>query len=257
MSAIAPAAEQVFRLAITPIRDVIVRDANGTGNGSWTMEGYAAVYDEETTLWDGNFWRLRERIARDAFTNVLARVAAGEELVHFNFGHEMNTSIAATDIVGVGRLELSEDFRGLRFWARVDPNDPDAQRLAVKLQRGVVRQASFAFQAKWSLVEVGELEDGREDELWEMTEVTHLYDVCACPQGAYPQTESHLRSLMAASAGRFGIASKGLPDRDQSSGRIVVAPVAAGDVASTRGRELQRLQAYASARVRTLKRKAR
>ena len=33
-----------MRIAVAPITDVVVRDASGTGDGSWTMEGYAAVH---------------------------------------------------------------------------------------------------------------------------------------------------------------------------------------------------------------------
>jgi HK97 family phage prohead protease len=256
----APAPERVFRLAVAPIRDITVRDSSGTGDGSWTMEGYAAVYDQETVLWDGRWFRLRERIARGAFTNVLARVAAGTELVHFNFGHDMNTSIAATNVSGIGGLELSEDFHGLRFFARVDPDDPDAMRLAAKMRRKVVAQASFAFTiAEEHVVEIDTLEDGRDDELWEIDEVAHLYDVCACPQGAYPQTESHLRSLTAASLGRAGLDPAGLDRRTDAApapaGEEPVAPEehSGGGEASSRARTLEQLRAHAHTETRRRK----
>jgi phage head maturation protease len=58
---------------------VQVRDASGTGDGSWTIEGYAAVYEQETTLYDIPGWiRVREEIARGAFTDVLERLARGD-----------------------------------------------------------------------------------------------------------------------------------------------------------------------------------
>jgi HK97 family phage prohead protease len=195
------AERSTLRLAVTPFRDVQVRDATGTGDGSWTIEGYAAVYAQETTLWDVPGWvRMRERIARGAFTGVLERVRRGEEVVHLNHGHDMNTVVAATNVRGIGSLELDEDFHGERFFARVDPEDPDARALAVKMGRGIVRQASFAFTiGEEHLVESEELEDGTLDMLWEIDEIAHQYDVCACAQGAYPQTESYIRSLAAAS----------------------------------------------------------
>lgn len=224
-----PAPERVFRLAVAPITNIVVRDAGETGDGSWTMEGYAAVYEQETVLYDGRWFRIREELARGAFTSVLDRVGRGEELVHFNFGHEMNSSIAASDVTGIGGLELSEDFHGLRYFARVDPDDPDAVRLAAKMRRGVVKQASFAFTIEAEqVVDVGETADGREDEKWRITEIGHLYDVCACPQGAYPQTESHLRSLAAASLGRAGMDPAGLDRRAEQdpAGVADVAPEA-------------------------------
>lgn len=213
MEPTAPALERDFRLAVAPIRNVEVRDASGTGDGSWTVEGYAAVFEQETVLYDGSWYRVREEIAREAFTNVLGRVAAGDELVHLNYVHNMESAVAASDVAGIGGLELSEDFHGLRFFARVDPADPDVARLVPKMQRGIVRQSSFAFTiAGQELVESTE-KDGKLDELWRITEVGHLYDVCVCPQGAYSQTESHLRSLAAASLGRAGIDPAGLDRR--------------------------------------------
>jgi HK97 family phage prohead protease len=35
-----------------------------------------------------------------------------------------------------GTLKLREDKRGLHFEADLDPNDPDVQRIAPKVQRG-------------------------------------------------------------------------------------------------------------------------
>jgi HK97 family phage prohead protease len=219
-----------LRLALSPLQNTCVRDATGTGDGSWTMEGYAAVFDQETTLWEIPGWfRLREEIAPGAFTNVLARVAAGDELVHLNYVHMMAASVAATDVDGIGRLELGEDPHGLRFFARVDPDDPDVQRMAVKMRRRIVKQASFAFTiAKEELVESTELDDGTRDQKWRILEIGHLYDVCACPQGAYAGTESNLRSLAAASLGRIDLDSMGQPRRAPEAGGSTVAPQVGG-----------------------------
>jgi HK97 family phage prohead protease len=223
-----PATERGLRLAITPIRSVVVRDATGTGDGSWTMEGYAAVFEQETVLYDGNWFRMREVISRDAFTNVLQRVSSGDELVHLNFGHDMNTSVAATDVEGIGSLELSEDMHGLRFFARVDPSDPDAERMAVKMRRGVIRQASFAFTIADEVGTITETEDGRDDELWRINEIGHLYDVCACAQGAYPQTESYVRALAGASLGRT-LEVVGHDHRTETVGGSRIAPETVGE----------------------------
>jgi uncharacterized protein len=227
MSAIAPAPERVFRLAVVPVRNVVVRDASGTGDGSWTVEGYAAVYEQETTLWDGRWFQMAEELARGAFTNVLERVSRGDELVHLNHGHDMKTAVAATDVSGIGGLELEEDFHGLRFFARVNTNDPDVQRLVPKMQRGIVRQSSFAFTiASEELAESGETDDGKLYEKWRITEIGHLYDVCVCAQGAYQQTESYLRSLAAASLGRAGLDPAGLDRRTGSEPVGGTPPVA-------------------------------
>jgi HK97 family phage prohead protease len=234
---------RLFRFALAPIRDLQVRDATGTGDGSWTIEGYAAVYEQETVLWDGRWFRMREEIARDAFTNgaemgrsVMERIDSGEERVHLNYVHEMASAVAATDVTGVGALELQSDFHGLRFFARVDPDDPDAQRMAVKMRRGVVRQASFAFTiAREELVEETVSDRGQMDEKWRILEIGHLFDVCVCAQGAYPQTESFLRSLAASYLGRADTASAGRDHRTDdrpastSAGGAHIAPGPAGE----------------------------
>src|SRR5437879_3013349 len=94
-----------LRIAVVPFRAVEFRDATQTGDGSYTIKGHAAVFDQETVLYDGGWWRLREVIEPGAFGPVLGR----NPLVHLNIGHDMNRSIAATQIDGIGGLELSED----------------------------------------------------------------------------------------------------------------------------------------------------
>ena len=246
-----------LRLAVTPIRRVTMRDASGTGDGAWTIEGYFAVFEQETVLFDlAGWWRVREEIARDAFTravvnerSVIDRVRSGEELVHLNHGHDMKTAVASSKVRGIGSLELDADFHGLRGFARVDPEDPDAKALAVKMGRGVIDQGSFAFTiADEERVEVNELEDGTIDELWRITEIGHLYDVCVCAQGAYPQTETYLRSLAAASLrvpdlgalGRAGSDPAGHGGRalpEELLRRAGLAPIAADEPGAGASRE--------------------
>jgi HK97 family phage prohead protease len=183
-----------IRYAVAPIRDVDFRDASANHDGSWTISGYAAVFDQETVLYDDQFGQVRESIAPDAFDGVLAR----EHLVHLNLGHDMNRSVASTDVPAgnIGSLELSSDSHGLRFLARVDRNDPDAQALAAKMSRGIIRQASFAFNIESRSSEnVGVTDDGRTITKVRIETVRNLFDVCCTPQAAYPQTEAMLRSI--------------------------------------------------------------
>ena len=266
-----PAARRALRLAVTQLRDVKVRTSDvGAADGSWTIEGYAAVFEQETVLYDIPGWvRLREEIARDAFRGVLERLAHGDGLVHLNHGHDMKTAMAATDVSGVGGLELDADFHGLRFHARVDPADPDARALAVKMGRGVVRQASFAFTiAASKLVEEELLEDGTWDVKRRILEIQDLFDVCCTSQGGYSGTESHLRSLAAASLrvpdlgalGRAGTREgdpSGRPSgragtrEGDPSGRSLIAPVESEGEGHARALGLARLRAHASAETRS------
>jgi HK97 family phage prohead protease len=193
---------ELRRLVVAPITEVEVRTPSESYDDTWTMTGYAAVFDQETTLYDGRFMRITESIAPDAFANVLQRQGLNtpQGVVHFNFGHNMETAVAATDIPAgqPGSLELRADARGLFYTARVSRDDPDAVRMAAKMRTGVLKQASFAFTIARKETTELELEDGRTEERDRIQEVGRLYDVCATPQGAYPQTVSQLRSYAAA-----------------------------------------------------------
>jgi|SRR5215471_3528370 len=188
-----------LRYAVTPLTHVDVRDPSGTGDDCYTMSGYAAVYNQATTLLDSRFLQVTEEVDRHAFDDLLTeqRLAEPGGVVHFNFGHDMNRAVAATDVPGSqpGSLRLSSDEYGLRFLAKVSRDDPDGVAMAVKMRDGVLRQASFAFtvaEDEFEYTEAGKDSPARDHRL--IRRVGHLYDVCAVAQGAYPQTVSGLRS---------------------------------------------------------------
>lgn len=220
-------AKRELRYAVVPLVDLNFRDAQATGDGSWLIEGYAAVFDQATTLYDGKFFVVREEIARGAFANALARIGlpADDEsrtLVHLNYVHDMQAAVASTDAPGpIGRLILGEDERGLRFESRVDREDPDAQRMAVKMRNGIVNQASFAFTIEREQLTTTDLPDGREEDFYRILEVKDLFDVCVCARGAYQQTVSQLRSY-AAAIGRSPD-GEGHPRRSPEEGASAVA----------------------------------
>jgi HK97 family phage prohead protease len=192
-----------LRFAVAPITNVDVRDTTGTYDDTWTMSGYAAVFNETTTLYDSKFLRLTESVHPGFFDRVLREQQLGQPdgVVHFNFGHDMNRAVAATDVPAgqPGSLELYADQRGLFFLAKVPRDDPDGVAMAAKMRSGVLRQASFAFtiaKAEDSVVEGDD--DGPDTEHRVLLEAKRLYDVCATAQGVYSQTVSGLRSYAAA-----------------------------------------------------------
>jgi len=214
------------RHALVRFRDVEFRDASGTGDGSFTLTGYAAVYDQETILYDGSWWRLREVIAPGAFDTVLATSPD----VHLNIGHDMTRAIARTNVDGVGGLELSSDDEGLRVFARLDPADPDVVSLAAKMNRGIVDQMSFAFTIARAQYDSTVDENDFEDELRTILEIGQLYDTAVCAQGAYPQTSAELamRSLTGV-LGRAGVNLAGLLERRGDEPGIEPPAPTAGD----------------------------
>jgi HK97 family phage prohead protease len=183
---------------VSPIEKVDVRDSSANGNNTWTMSGYAAVFDQQTTAFDDGFERMTVEIAPEAFDQVLAEQAFDTPggAVHFNLGHDMNTAVAATDVPEgqPGSLKLSKDGYGFRFLARVSRDDPDGIRLASKMRSGVVKQASFAFTVPQGGNQITTFET---DESYEVNrrivDINALYDVCACPQGLFSQTVSGLQ----------------------------------------------------------------
>lgn len=195
-----PAGE--LRFAAVPIVGVEVRDPQASYDNTWTMTGYAAVFDTPTVLYNGKFVRVSESIDPSAFDVLLREQPLNkpEGVVHFNFGHDMSRAVAATDVPtgAPGSLELRADSQGLFFTARVSRDDPDAVAMASKMRTGVLRQASFAFTVARAEDTTTENEDGPDEYHRRILEMGHLYDVCACAQGAYPQTVSQLRSYAAA-----------------------------------------------------------
>lgn len=241
-----PAATPELRYAVLPITGLEVRGQDQTGDGSFTLSGYAAVTEQETTLYDGRFWRMREIISRGAFGPVLAR--AGTD-VHLNVGHDMTRAIARTGVDGVGRLELTEDDTGLRMWARLDPSDPDVAALIPKMRNGIIDQASFAFTVARDETTLTEAEDGKEDELRRILEVGELYDVTVVARGAYPQTSATVRALFGA-LGRSGPDPEGRPHVvAPQAGDHPIAPPAGRSINTQREAELMRMRA-AIARIR-------
>jgi HK97 family phage prohead protease len=191
-----------LRYVVAPLTHVEVRDPESNDDNTWTMSGYAAVFNEQTTLYDSKFVRLTESVAPKFFDRILREQPMGqpEGVVHFNPGHDMNRAVAATDVPAgqPGSLKLKADAHGLHYLAKVSRDDPDGVAMAVKMRNGVIRQSSFAFTVAESEYTYTENEDGPDQEHRTLVEGKHLYDVCALPQGAYPQTVSGLRSYAAA-----------------------------------------------------------
>jgi HK97 family phage prohead protease len=196
-----------LRTIAVPLQDLEWRES-GSGDGSRILSGYAAVFNQRTTLYSGKYFQLDEQIDAAAFDDVLSR----NPDVHLNIGHDMTRAMARTGIKGVGGLELSVDAHGLRVYARLSSSDPDVQALAAKMDLGVMDQMSFAFRMG-ATTEVCETdEDGRETELLTINTIAELYDVCVCAQGAYSTTEAALRTLAMAGAHDREVRAAGAQD---------------------------------------------
>jgi HK97 family phage prohead protease len=185
--------EVELRTIVVPAENVEWR-ASDSKDGSRVFSGYASVFDQATTLYEGSRFKWLEKIDPHAFDNVLA----SDPDVHFNMGHDMNRSMARTKAPGpLSALTLSADAHGLRVYARLNPANRTVQELIPLMDDKVMDQMSFAFRVKSSGVQTVAFEtpDGMSVEEDTILEISNLYDVCVCAQGAYPTTEAALRSL--------------------------------------------------------------
>lgn len=134
------------------------------GKKPMTLEGYAALYDEETVV-GGQ----RERIERGAFEGRL------DDDVRLLFNHDSNTPFARTTN---GTLQLSLDDNGLYY--KADVIDTQAGRdLYAMVKRGDVSQSSFAFNIS---------ERRFEDGVMVIEKVGQLFDVSPVTYPAYQAT---------------------------------------------------------------------
>jgi len=182
-----------MRTVALPIEGLEWRESE-SGDGSRILTGYAAIYNQETILYEGTYWTFKEIIAEGAFNNVLSR----NPDVHLVIGHDMSRAIARTGVSGIGGLELTSDARGLKVYARLSLDDIDVQCLGAKMDHGIMDQMSFSFRLKaggYTILTTTDPDTGHETDLRTITEIAELYDVSMVAQGAYPQTEAVLRSL--------------------------------------------------------------
>lgn len=156
-----------------PAQSWEVREAQ---DGTITVEGYAAIFNEETVI--GGRWR--EQIAPGAFSD-----AIGRDDVVFLINHE-GLPLARTRS---GTLNLSEDDRGLKVRASLDMSDPDVRSIVPKMKRGDLDKMSFAF------VPTRQSWDDEEKMPRRTIEQAELYDVSIVTTPAYAGTEIGLRSL--------------------------------------------------------------
>lgn len=118
---------EVRRVAATGLE---LRETNGALN----LSGWASVTEAPYEM---GFYQ--ETIKRGAFAKTLGE-SPDVQLLMNHEGLPLARTVSGT-------LRLSEDERGLRVDADLNPNDPDVQRLAPKVLRGDIDQMSFAFRA--------------------------------------------------------------------------------------------------------------
>ena len=147
-----------------------------SADGALALRGYASTTGQ---AYDMGWYQ--ETIARGAFTKTLSETPDVQLLLN----HEGLPLARTTN----GTLDLREDSQGLYFEARLDGDDPDAQRVVRKIESGLMDQCSFAFRVTrqtW-------------DEDYENRSIDEVSldrgDVSVVNYGANPHTSVSLRSL--------------------------------------------------------------
>ena len=162
--------------------DVEIREAS---DGKLKFSGYAST--SETPYSVGGF---EETFARGAFKRCLQEDPDVVLLIEHK-----GLPLARTKS---GTMTLSEDQRGLKVDAELDPSDPDVRAILPKMKRGDLTEMSFAFRAtddEWS---------ERDTKRVVRSATIHKGDVSIVTHGANETTTSSLRSCLGVLEQRAG-----------------------------------------------------
>jgi uncharacterized protein len=185
-----------------------------TSDGAVRFSGYASVTEHEYEVGD-----FTEVIARQAFKRTLSEDPHVVLLINHGDGGS-GLPLASTRS---GTLTLSEDVRGLRVDADLNPDDPDAALVIPKMRRKDVEEMSFAFRAT--------------DQAWNedyshrtiKSVAMHRGDVSIVTMGANPATTSTIQARDFASALVEVRAGKALSTASMSVLNDVLGRIASAD----------------------------
>lgn len=167
-----------------PLDRVELRDDNAD---EYILEGYASTFEEYEMYGGPAQYGWIERIDKGAFAKTLRE----KPDLHLLVNHQ-GMPLARTKS---GTCELSVDDHGLKVTARLDKRDPEAQSLAVKMERGDMDEMSFAFRVKAQEWRAAEGYEDDDQSYRTITEVSlHKGDVSVVNWGANPTTSVGIRS---------------------------------------------------------------
>lgn len=144
------------------------------------LTGYAAIFDAPSEDLGGFVEYVRQgAFARSLRSNTADPLALVHHMPHLVLGRR-----------SAGTLKLEEDGRGLAFDIEL-PDTQTARELAVSVERGDIRGASFAFSVprdgdRWTFTDSGAVRELLDVDL-------HEISITATP--AYPDTEVARRAL--------------------------------------------------------------
>ena len=139
------------------------------------VEGYAAVFDSPTVLFEMNGVEYKEQICKGAFDN------CNMTDVIFNYNHSGKVMARTRNKT----LELNIDDKGLFIRARLDGTE-EGRTLYEEIKGGYIDRMSFAFT-------VNEESYDKAEHQWNVRGIKRLYDVSAVSIPAYDDTSISAR----------------------------------------------------------------
>jgi uncharacterized protein len=177
------------------VHGLTVREGNAAPNSIGTLDGYAAVFNQWTKLWEGRSVVMEEQIAPAAFRDSLAR----NDDVRALFNHDSANLLGRRS---AGTLELTEDSKGLRVAIHLPDTQVGRDTLA-SVKRGDLTGMSFGFYIRKQAEQREEAKDGGKTKIRTTIEAADLIEVSPVTFPAYPQTELAARSLTAEQVAEF------------------------------------------------------
>jgi HK97 family phage prohead protease len=157
------------------------RLAESDEGGSW-VEGYAAVFESPTVLYEFDGVQYKETIERSAFE------ASDMRDVILNYNHEGKVVARTRNKT----LQLAVDDRGLFVRARLDGTE-EGRRMFEEIQGGYLDKMSFALS-------IAEEEFDKQSRTRSIKKIQRLYDVSVVSLPAYDDTSISARSFFSAVA---------------------------------------------------------
>jgi HK97 family phage prohead protease len=163
-----------------------LKSAQIRADGDGHITGHAAVFNEEYVLWDGDNYRVVEKIKPGAFTRALK----DKDDVRCLFNHDPNQVLGRSTS---GTMKLKQDDVGLYF----DCTPPDTQLgrdVVALIKRGDISGCSFAFMVSKETITEEEV-NGKTVRTREIEEVDPLLDASPVTYPAYTGTDVNARAI--------------------------------------------------------------
>jgi len=165
-----------------PFINFEIRAKEEDGGKELWVEGYAAVFNEPTILWEYDGIQYKEQIDDRAFDE------ADISDVIFNYNHAGKVMARTRNKT----LQLTTDQKGLYVRARVDGTE-EGRKIYEEIQGGYIDRMSFSFTTRESAYD-------SENYLRTIRKIKKLYDVSAVDIPAYDTTSISARSFFEAEA---------------------------------------------------------